>query len=241
MDLSNRVAVVTGASRGLGAGMARELHDQGLRLGLCSRSAPALPEGERVLARQLDVADAGALDSFAEEVATRFGRIDLWINNAGILEPIEPLRSIEPEEFGAHLDVNVLGVFLGTRAFIRQVRAQGDPGVLINISSGAGRKPYRGWAAYCAGKAAVDRLTEVVALEEKDAGLRAHAVAPGLIDTEMQELIRGTSADKFPEVERFRAFTDEDYADPADIARALLRLAFDPAAATDEVLLDLRD
>lgn len=241
MDLSDRVAVITGASRGLGAGMAREFHRRGLRLGLCARGAPALEDSDTVLARRLDVADADALDRFADEVADKLGRIDLWINNAGLLEPVEPLRSIESEAFGQHLDVNVLGVFHGTRAFVRHLRGRGGTGVLINISSGAGRKPYQGWSAYCAGKAAVDRMTEVVALEEKDAGLRAFAVAPGIIDTDMQELIRNTSEDQFPDVERFRQFKRDDaFSKPEDVAARMLELAFDPAADPGEVLCDLR-
>jgi NAD(P)-dependent dehydrogenase (short-subunit alcohol dehydrogenase family) len=80
----------------------------------------------------------------------------------------------------------------------------GGGGVLVNISSGAALKGRAGWAPYCAGKAAVDRLTEAVALEEAEVGLRAYAVAPGVVDTAMQERIRSSTEAEFPDVERFR-------------------------------------
>src|SRR5688572_221045 len=196
MNLSGKTVVITGASRGLGAGIARELAGHGLNLGLCARQPPVLGDGERVVAAELDVTDGAAVAAFAARVAARFEHIDLWINNAGVLDPIGPLRDLDPPAVARHIDINVMGVFHGSQAYIRHVRASGRPGVLVNISSGAGRAPYRGWSAYCAGKAAVDRMTECIALEEKDAGLRAHSVAPGIIDTDMQALIRRQSVDE---------------------------------------------
>lgn len=240
MDVRGKVTVVTGASRGLGAGMAEEMRRHGVRLGLCARSAPALAEGEDVVAERLDVTDEAGLGAFAERVVTRFGRIDLWINNAGVLEPIAPLRDVKTEDFRRHLDVNVTGVFLGTRAFVRHVRRREGGGVLVNVSSGAASSPYHGWSAYCAGKAAVDLMTQVVALEEADAGLRAHAVAPGVIDTDMQTLIRECPPERFAEVERFREMKRAGSFNTAGfVARELLALAFDPARRTDDVVVRL--
>jgi NAD(P)-dependent dehydrogenase (short-subunit alcohol dehydrogenase family) len=242
IDLSGTTAVVTGASRGLGAGLAATFQELGMRLGLCARGAPALSGGERVLTSCLDVTDAVAVDAFTDRVVARFGRIDLWINNAGVLEPIERLRDVTAEAFRHHLDVNVTGVFLGTRAFARHVRSRAGEGVLINISSGAARRPYAGWSAYCAAKAAVDRLTECVALEEADAGLRAHSVAPGVIDTHMQERIRHVDESRFPAVERFRDLKREGtFNTPAFVARELAALAFEPSHRTEEVLIRLED
>jgi NAD(P)-dependent dehydrogenase (short-subunit alcohol dehydrogenase family) len=241
MNVTGMTAVVTGASRGLGAGIARELHRLGMQLGLCARGAAALPDGERVITARLDVADAPSVDSFAARVAARFGHIDMWINNAGVLEPIRPLRDIEPAEIARHIEVNVVGVFAGSRAYVRHVRATAKPGVLINISSGAGRRAYFGWSAYCAAKAAVDRMTECIALEEGGAGLRAHAVAPGIIDTDMQATIRSTRPEDFPLVERFRQYkADNAFTTAEHVARELCALAFDPARRTDDVLIDLR-
>jgi benzil reductase ((S)-benzoin forming) len=238
--VQDRVAVVTGASRGLGAGLATHFVEAGLALGLCSRSDPVLPDSERVVARRLDVTDAAAVDAFADEVAGRFGAIDLWINNAGVLEPIAPLRDADPAAIARNLEVNVLGVVHGSQAFVRHLRQRGGEGVLVNISSGAASHAYAGWAAYSASKAAVERLTEVVQLEEADRGLRAYAVSPGIVDTDMQALIRATPADRFPAVDRFRARKEAGrFNTPAHVARHLLAIAFDPAARPDGVAFRL--
>ncbi|MCZ6784854.1 MAG: SDR family NAD(P)-dependent oxidoreductase [Proteobacteria bacterium] len=242
LGLGERTAVVTGASRGLGAGLAREFARQGLRLGLFSRSDPALPAGDRVVAERLDVRDEAALERFVATLASRFGAIDLWVNNAGVLDPMAPLRDIEASAFREHVDINLTGVFLGTRAFVRHLHDTGRSGVLINVSSGAAAHGYEGWSAYCAGKAGVERLTECVQMEEAGHGLRAFAVAPGVIDTDMQERIRGCTPDRFPEVERFRQMKRDDvYNTPEYVARELLAIAFDPDRKTDAVAIDLRD
>jgi NAD(P)-dependent dehydrogenase (short-subunit alcohol dehydrogenase family) len=239
-ELKGKVAVVTGASRGIGAGLAQEFAARGMRLGLCARGAPALPDGDDVVAEQLDVRDAAALERFTARVAERLGPIDLWINNAGVLEPIAPLRDCDPAELARHMEINGTGVLLGTRAYIRHRRAAGGGGILINISSGAGRRAYQGWGAYCAGKAAVDRVTECVALEEAAIGLRAHAVAPGIVDTAMQAQIRAATPEQFPEVARFvKLKQDEKFSSIPWVAARLLDLCFDPDHHTDQVLVGL--
>ena len=239
-DLIDRVAVITGASRGLGAGLAGAFCAHGLAVAGCARTAPALVGGARTLSSAVDVTDAGAVDAFCAKVVDHFGRIDLWINNAGLLAPIGPVAALDPAAVAKHLDVNINGVFNGSRAFIRHVRTREGGGVLINISSGAARSAYAGWAAYCAGKAAVDRLSECIALEERAHGLRVHSVAPGIIDTDMQALIRDCDRERFPMVDKFLDLKARDaFSTPEFIAERLLELAFDPAAATEEVLISL--
>ena len=147
MELEGRVAVVTGASRGLGAGLADAFAARGLQLGLCARNAPRLPNGAAGIARSVDVTDAARLEAFTAEVADALGPIDLWINNAGVLEPIAPLREVSVEAWRGHLDVNLTGVFLGSQCFVRHLHGRRGEGVLINVSSGAARKPYHGWSA----------------------------------------------------------------------------------------------
>jgi benzil reductase ((S)-benzoin forming) len=179
----------------------------------------------------VDVTDAAAVDAFCARVVERFGRIDLWVNNAGLLAPIAPLRDADPGELRANVEANVLGVLYGSAAFARHVRRRAGGGVLANISSGAATTPYEGWAAYCASKAAVDHLTRVVAAEEADAGLRAFAVAPGVVDTEMQAAIRGTPAERFPMVERFREIERAGaFNSPAWVADHIVGLLDQPAA-----------
>lgn len=238
-DLSDRTVVITGASRGIGAGVARELFGRGLKLGLCARGAPALEDGPRVVRAQVDVTDGEAVERFAREVEARLGPIDLWVNNAAVLEPVGPLRDLESQAVRAHLDVNVVGVLHGARAYARHLARVGRPGVLVNVSSGAAQRPIAGWAAYCASKAAVERMTEVLALEEGPRGLRAHSVAPGVVDTDMQATIRSMSEDRFPDVERFRDMKRrERFSSVEHVARCLLSLAFDPDdPSRDEVVV----
>ncbi|HTM22760.1 MAG TPA: SDR family oxidoreductase, partial [Kofleriaceae bacterium] len=236
-DLSGRTVVITGASRGIGAGLARALHARGARVALCARHPPTLYEGDRVIIAQFDITDEKPMDDFVARIEQRWGAIDLWINNAGILEPMMMLRDIPLADFRRNLEVNVLGVFLGTRAYVRHLhRRDHRGGVLINISSGAARKGYAGWAAYCASKAAVDLLSESVALEEQEIGLRVHAVAPGVVDTDMQTLIRATSADRFPSVDRFVQMKEEDtFSTIPHVAQELVALAFGSAHTSDPV------
>jgi NAD(P)-dependent dehydrogenase (short-subunit alcohol dehydrogenase family) len=244
IDVRDRVAVVTGASRGLGAGLAERFLALGMRVAVCARHRPELgsatDDKARVLSRAADVTDSAAVDELCAAAVERFGHIDLWINNAGLLAPIGPLRDNDPGDFARHIQVNVVGVFHGSRAFIHHVRERGGDGVLLNVSSGAARNAYAGWSAYCAGKAAVDRMSKSIALEETDAGLRVHAVAPGIIDTDMQAMIRSSTPEEFPRVQKFLDLKEkEGFSSPAFVADRMLELAFDPAARTDQVAVTL--
>lgn len=238
--LEDRVVVITGASRGLGAGMAEHLRGQGIRVGVCARGPLPLAGLPGVVARQLDVRDEAAVDDFTREVGRQLGPIDLWINNAGVLEPIAFVRDLEPAALAEHLAINLGGVLAGTKAYLGHLRERGGSGVLINISSGAAQHGYAGWGAYCAGKAAVDRLTECVQLEQGEHGLRAYAVAPGVVDTGMQATIRGKTRQQFPMVDKFRALKrDGGFNSPSFIAQRLLEIAFDPEALPPSVVLRL--
>lgn len=239
-SLEGRVAFVSGASRGIGEALARRFAERGMRLALCARGEPVLSDGADVLARRIDVRDAEAVEAFTREIEARFGGVDLWINNAGVLEPIRPLRDVTTREFRDHLDTNLVGVFIGTRCYVRHLRRLGRGGVLVNMSSGAAWKPYAGWAAYCAGKAGVERLTEVVAAEEAPIGLRAYSVAPGVVDTAMQAQIRASDERDFPERARFvKRKQSGAFNDPRFVADELLALAFDPARRPDGVAVRL--
>ncbi len=239
-NVTGRVAVVTGASRGLGAGLAVHFAASGMHLGLCARHRPRLAvrtrptaQGGHVFSSEtpvlsaVDVTDRAALSRFADTVIDRFGRIDLWVNNAGLLGPIAPLALADGDEVAQALEVNVIGVANGSSVFAAHVRERPGRGVLVNISSGAATKAYEGWATYCASKAAVDQLTRVVALEEARHDLCAYALSPGLVDTEMQVAIRGADVGWFPERERFRRAADEHrFNSPAWVAEHILALAF---------------
>jgi len=225
-EANGRVAVITGASRGLGAGLAAHFAAQGVHLGLCARHQPAAVRTKltahdadrgastEALRATVDVTDRGALDDFVAEVLGRFGRIDLWVNNAGLLGPIGPLAGLDPAEVARTIEVNVVGVLHASAAFAAHVRSRRGPGVLVNISSGAS-------------KAAVEQLTRVVALEEAPHGLVAYAVSPGIVDTDMQAAARAADEADFPQVERFRRFAVEHaFNSPAWVGSHILALAF---------------
>ena len=253
-SVSGRVAVVTGASRGLGAGLAVHFAASGLHLGLCARHRPVLAARTRPTAQDgrivsseapvlsaVDVTDRDAVAGFAQAVVARFGRIDLWVNNAGLLGPIGPLALADPDAIRRTIDVNVTGVLNGSAVFAEHVRSRPGEGVLVNISSGAATNPYEGWAAYGATKAAVDQLTRVMALEEARHGLAAYALSPGLVDTDMQAAIRATDESAFPEVGRFRRAAEEHrFNSPAWVAEHILTLAFGPQRP-DTVVLRVPD
>jgi NAD(P)-dependent dehydrogenase (short-subunit alcohol dehydrogenase family) len=189
----------------------------------------------------VDVTDHGALSDFTSEVIDRFSRIDLWVNNAGVLDPIGPLAEIDPADAARNINVNVVGVLNGSSLFARHVRERPGGGVLVNISSGAASTPYAGWGPYCAAKAAVDQLTRVIALEEARHGLAAHAVSPGVVDTDMQATLRATDEHRFPAVGRFRQLAVDGSFNSADwVARHLLQIAFGEGRP-DQVTLRVPD
>lgn len=233
------VTVVTGASRGLGAGLATSLAEAGFAVGLCARATPEVPAGAPGgVAASVDVRDADAVAQFAATVTDELGPIDLWINNAGVLDPIGPLRDAPIEALTMHVEVNLLGVMWGTRIFAGLVHERAEPGTLVNMTSGAASSVYEGWAAYCATKAAVDQLTRVVAAEEADHGLAAFAVAPGVVDTDMQALIRSTPTEQFPSVARFHDLKASDsFNSPEWVAACILELHHLAKDAADPVLV----
>jgi len=244
-DLTDRVALITGASRGIGAGLARAFHRRGMRLALCARSDPdegEIPDDpERIFWRRVDVTDFDALERFAAEAEERLGPVDVWVNNAGLLEPIGMLREVDPAEAGRNIHVNVVGVFHGVRIHLARLHAAGRTGTVVNISSGAAHMPYEGWGAYCTGKAAVDMLTRVAAREEREHGNRVYALAPSVVETGIQELIRRQDAHDFPAVGRFREMhASGKLLDAESPAPAILRLAFGDPLPEDTVVLDVR-
>jgi benzil reductase ((S)-benzoin forming) len=237
-DLAGRTALITGASGGIGAGMAERFAAHGVRLALCARRRPDLPAAAGAdvdgTTASVDVTDAAAVAAFVEQAAADLGPIDLCVANAGILGPLGPLRDDDPDAVAATFRANVEGVAHTAAAYARHVRGRSGRGALLAISSGAGRNPTAGWAPYAASKAAVDALCTSLAQEEADAGLRVLAVAPGVVDTGMQEAIRASTPEAFPRHEQFvRMKADEAFNSAAFVADHLLRLAFTADGAGD--------
>lgn len=239
MDVTDKVAVVTGVSRGIGEGVARVFRRRGMLVAGCARSEP---KEQLDLFRSVDVTDLDAMQGFCDDVVGALGPIDLWVNNAGVLAPIGMTRETDPEAWRRLVDVNVIGVYHGARVYLRHLRAAGHTGCLINIGSGASKNAYAGWGPYCASKAAVDHLTRVLAQEEGDTDTRVFCLAPGVIETGMQEYIRTQAPQDFPMVDRFRAMhAGGQLRDTESPAVAMLDLAFGPDRTDGEVCLDARN
>lgn len=201
--MSNPVILITGASRGLGAAAAHWAARLGAGVVLMARSAGDLEEvageirdaGGQVLVVLGDVSLPGDCQRAVAETVEQFGRLDGLVNNAGILGPIGPLADADLEGYEKNWAVNVLGPLLMTREAIPHLRE--SKGRILNVSSGAAVHAVEGWGAYCLAKGAVNQLTRMIAAEEP--GITAISFRPGVVDTEMQALIRSQGGQGMPE------------------------------------------
>ncbi|WP_395016477.1 SDR family NAD(P)-dependent oxidoreductase [Dongia sp.] len=196
-NLSGKTALVTGASRGIGAAIARHFAELGTKVVLLARDGKALSDlaadigslGGQALAMPGDVRRYADLEHAVAAAVQRFGRLDILVNNAGVIEPIARLADSEPEAWGRIADINLKGVYHGLRAAIPQMLHTGS-GVVVNISSGAATSALEGWSHYCSTKAAVLSLTACAAKEYGAHGIRVVGLSPGTVATEMQAVIR---------------------------------------------------
>ena len=237
--------IVTGTTQGLGHALAgRIARDAANELVALARAAEGpIPGGARF---QVDLADAAALERACDRVEARIRgkRYDkaVLVNNAGVIAPVATLDAVDPGLLARNLAVNLVAPMLLMRRFLRMT--EGVPvRRVINISSGAGRRPIPGWSAYCAAKAGLDMASRVAALEARSRGEAVEVVslAPGVIDTGMQGAVRDASPEEFPDVERFRRMKAEGGLRPADdVAADILRLEAAGRLGTEPVA-DLRE
>ncbi|HLU24368.1 MAG TPA: SDR family oxidoreductase [Longimicrobiales bacterium] len=196
-DLSGEITLVTGASRGLGRAIAEAYARAGARVIMCARGAAALEEaaavvrqaaregGSAVEARVVDVRDEDGVASLVREITERWGPISVLVNNASLLGPRVPLRDYPVDVWRDVIDVNLTGPLILIRAVLPGMRAAGR-GSIINVSSGTGNTARAEWGAYAVSKWALEALTNNLALEERDAGIRVNTVDPGGMRTAMR-------------------------------------------------------
>jgi 3-oxoacyl-[acyl-carrier protein] reductase len=197
--LAGSVAIVTGGSRGIGRAIVHLLAAAGMEVVFTYRDKAAAEEvisaagHKRVSGEQLDVRDAAACAALAEMVFDRTARLDLLVNNAGVIRD-NPLGALGTEDVREVLATNVEGTFNMTRAVVPFLISQ-RRGKIINISSVAGEKGGRGQTNYAASKGAVNAFTRALAVEVAPRGITVNAVAPGVIATEMSRAVRERAAD----------------------------------------------
>lgn len=228
--LTEQVALVTGASRGIGKATALALAATGMKVVVnyaqSSTAADAvvaeiIANGGEAIAVQANVADSDEVDQLIKTTLDKFDRIDVLVNNAGITRDTLLLR-MKLEDWQAVIDLNLTGVFLCTKAVSKLMLKQ-KSGRIINITSVAGMMGNPGQANYSAAKAGVIGFTKTVAKELASRGVTVNAVAPGFIATDMTENLNAESILQFIPLAR--------YGQPEEVAGTIRFLATDPAAA----------
>ena len=229
--LENKIALVTGAARGIGQAIALQLAADGADLALCDVKAEWLADtlakvnalGRRAEGYAMDVANAAAVGEAVAKVLADFGRIDVLVNNAGITRDTLLIRMTE-EDWDAVLDINLKGAFLTTKAVVKSMMKQRS-GAIVNIASVVGIMGNPGQANYTASKAGLIALTKTTAKEMGSRNIRVNAVAPGFIHTAMTDKLSEPVKDAMLKMVPLGRLGE-----PEDVAKAVAFLASDAAA-----------
>ncbi len=240
--LKDKVAVVTGASKGIGASIAKHLAAEGAAVVVNYASSRAgadrvvseiTRDGGRAIAVQADLARPADITRLFSEARSAFGRLDILVNNAGVYE-FQPIEDITEEHFHRQFDVNVLGLLLASKEAVKHFGATG--GSIVNVSSTASRLMPPNTAVYTATKAAVDAITGVLAKELGPRGIRVNAVNPGMVETEGVHAAGIMESDFRKEIENKTPLGR--IGQPGDIAPAVVFLASEDAGwVSGETLL----
>ncbi|WP_028934927.1 SDR family oxidoreductase [Pseudonocardia spinosispora] len=233
--LAGRVAVVTGASSGIGEATARRLAASGAKVAVLARRADRLANlvteieqaGGTALALSVDVTDAEALRAAAERIAAELGTVDLLFNNAGIMLPA-PIEELPVHQWQQQIDVNVTGLMNAVGAFVPQlIRAAADKGVadLVNTSSIGAQNIFPNFAVYSGTKAYVTHFSRTLRTELGAKNVRVCALEPGIVGTELQDHVTDPGAQEWLEGSR----KEITWLAPEDVAEAVHFLAAQPA------------
>lgn len=247
--LASQVALVTGAGRGIGRSAALALAQAGAAVVLASRSADELHsvadeikhQDGKGLAIPIDVSDASQVDYLLVLALRAFGRIDILVNNAALVQPLGKVWETSPTAWQKLIAVNVIGPYLCARAVLPQMLERGS-GRIINLSSAAAELNLEGASAYNTSKAALERFSGTLAVEVERTGVVVTTFRPGLVDTPMQADIRRTPAHLFPKVTIWEKYQQEgQLRPPTEAAQAIVWLASHFAQDCNGLLFEMSD
>lgn len=247
---------ITGTSKGIGLSLAKQLIKEGNFLYLVSRTINqelvelAKQQKVKVVYKSYDLSDVESLESLIKDF---YSQIDIelvngvyLINNAGMLDPINSIEHVLPHEIVKHMNVNLVAPMILQSSFIResinklnkltQVR-------VLNISSGAALRPFQGWSVYCSSKAGLNMFTQgtVKDLEAIESQIKVVAVAPGIVDTSMQAMIRNATETEFELVEQFKEYKEQgQLLEPQFVGERLVKLIHSPSFG-DNVIMRINE
>lgn len=195
-DMTGKTVLITGASRGIGEAAAHAFADAGANVVLAARGKDAVEAiaariGDRAFAVACDVSDQSSVAAAVEACVSRFGGLDVLINNAGVVEPVAHMGTADPDAWGKVIDINLKGVFYGMNTALPVMLERGG-GTVLTVSSGAAHGPVEGWSHYCSSKAGAAMLTRCLGKEYGDRGIRAIGLSPGTVATQMQKEIKAS-------------------------------------------------
>ena len=245
--------IITGTSSGIGEALAKQLLEKQEKVFCISRNNNkmlaqlAKDTGGWLRYFKADLTETQKIPDLLTEI---FSAIDpknatslTLINNAGVLEPVGYAGTLNNRETEIHFTTNLLAPAILINSFIELSNDFNIPKRILNISSGAASSPYPGWSNYCASKAALDMLTRTIGMEQRERPnpVRIFSLAPGIVDTNMQKTIRGTSKEQFPLREKFdKLYQENKLSKPEEVAKKIISLFDSDLPSTGEIA-DLRN